>query len=146
MKFSTLTKDELIESYETASLHLDFPQIESGETRHILDWLWGLNLSRALTLSVKNSLGMFKILSTVRVQGPTLKILHEREKEIAAFKPVPYWEIELNGETNKKEKINAWHKEDKFWNKAKAETVLKNTKGKKAFVSGVDLKEFKQKA
>ena len=145
MKFSTLTKDELVSSYENAMQHLDFPQIESGVTRHSLDWLWGLNLSRALTLSVKNSLGMFKILSTGRVQGPTLKILSDREKEISAFKPVPYWELELIGETKKKENIDAWHKEDKFWEKEKAEKALKNCKGKKAIVSNVELKEFKQK-
>ena len=146
MKFSTLTKDELIESYENAMPHLDFPQIESGVTRHSLDWLWGLNLSRALTLSIKNSIGMFKILSTGRVQGPTLKILHNKEKEIQAFKPVPYWEIELSGETKKADKINAWHKEDKFWDKKKAEQVLKNCKGKKAFVNNIDVRDFKHKA
>ena len=39
----------------------------------------------------------------------------EREKEIAAFKAVPYWEIEFLGETKKKEEISAWHKQDKFW-------------------------------
>ena len=63
MKFSTLTKKELIESYENASKHLDFPQIEAGETRHKLDWLYGINLSRALTLAVKST-GKFKILSS----------------------------------------------------------------------------------
>ncbi len=145
MKYSTLTKDELVESYEHAMSHLDFPQIESGVTRHSLDWLWGLNLSRALTLSVKNSTGMFKLLSTGRVQGPTLKILCEREKEISVFKPIPFCEIELLGETKKKENISAWHKQDKFWEKDKSEIVLKNCNGKKAVVSNMDLKEFKQK-
>ncbi len=146
MKFSTLTKDELVESYETASPHLDFPQIESGITRHSLDWLWGMNLSRALTLSIKNSIGMFKILSTGRVQGPTLKILRDRENEIQAFKSVPYWELELLGETKKQEKINAWHKEGRFWEKKKAEQIFKNCKGKKAFVIKLDIKDFIQKA
>lgn len=146
MKFSTLTKDELIQSYETASQHLDFPQIESGVTRHSLDWLFGLNLSRALTLSIKNSIGMFKILSTGRVQGPTLKVLYDREKEIQAFKSVPYWELELLGETKKNEKIDAWHKEGRFWDKKKAEQILKNCKGKKAFVIKLDIKDFIQKA
>ena len=56
-----------------ASKHLGFPQIESGETRHSLDWLWGLNLSRALTLSVKNSVGMFKLLGVE--YRLTLKVL-----------------------------------------------------------------------
>ncbi len=145
MKFSTLTRDELIESYENAMPHLDFPQIESGETRHSLDWLWGLNLSRALTLSVKNSTGMFKLLSTGRVQGPTLKILHDRELEIQKFKPVPYWELELFGETKKKDTINAWHKEGRFWEKKKAEAIFKKCTGKNGAVSNVDTKETIQK-
>ncbi len=145
MKFSTLTKEELVESYENASKHLDFPQIESGVARHSLDWLFGLNLSRALTLSVKSSMNMFKILSTGRVQGPTLKVLHDREIEISNFKPVPYWELELLGETKNKENIDAWHKEDRFWDKKKAEHILKNCKNKKAFLSKIDVRETKQK-
>ncbi len=145
MKFSTLTKDELIESYESASKHLDFPQIESGVTRHSLDWIFGMNLSRALTLSVKNALGMFKILSTGRVQGPTLKILYDREKEIEAFIVTPYWEIELQGETKNKESLNAWHKEGKFLDRKKAEKVLENCKGHDAKVSNLDLREFKHR-
>lgn len=144
MKFSTLTKDELIDSYSNASKHLDFPQIESGVTRHSLDWIWGLNLSRALTLSVKNSIGMFKLLSTGRVQGPTLKVLHDKEVEISKFKSKPYWEIELLGQTKLSEGVDAWHKEGKFWDNKKAKDVLKKCKGKKAFVSNVSKKEFKQ--
>ncbi len=145
MKFSTLTKDELINSYENATPHLDFPQIESGITRHALDFLWGINLSRALTLSIKNSTGMFKLLSTGRVQGPTLKILHDKEIEIQKFKPVPYWELELLGETKKSESIDAWHKEGRFWDNKKADEIFKKCKGKKAFISFIDVKDFKHK-
>ena len=54
MRFSTLTKEELIKSYNNLSKHLDFGQIEAGLTRHWLDWFWGLNLTRALTLAMKN--------------------------------------------------------------------------------------------
>ena len=57
MKFSTLTKEELIESYENASQTLDFPQIEAGETRHILDFYWGINTSRALTHAIRSATG-----------------------------------------------------------------------------------------
>ena len=55
MKFSTLTKDELTESYNGMSEHLDFGQVEAGLTRHELDWLWGINTTRALTLALKNT-------------------------------------------------------------------------------------------
>ncbi len=139
MKFSTLTKDELRESYESASPHLDFPQIESGIARHGLDWLWGINLSRALTLSIKNATGNFKILSSGRVQGPALKILAEREREIGAFKPVPFWQLELLTKA-----INFLHARDKFWKKEEAENIFKKVKGKDAAISNIQKKEFAQ--
>ena len=55
MKFSTLTKEELVQSYENASNTLDKLQAEAGETRHFLDFFYGINLSRALTLAVKSA-------------------------------------------------------------------------------------------
>ena len=55
MKFSTLTKDDLIESYAHKSKTLDWGQAIAGETRHYLDWMYGINLSRALTLAMKNA-------------------------------------------------------------------------------------------
>src|SRR3989344_1745086 len=142
MKFSTLTKDELVSSYENAMPHLDFPLIESGETRHFADYFWGINLSRALTLAVKSA-GAFKLLSVGRVQGPALKIIVDRESEIKNFKPEPYWEISLDGTINKNH-IKAWHVSGKIFEKKKAESILKNTKGKKALISNLEEKETSQ--
>lgn len=92
MKYSTLTKNELINSYENSLPTPDWGQAYAGETRHILDWLYGINLSRALMSAIKTS-GSFKILSIGRVQGPALKIIVDREKEISVFKSEPYWEV-----------------------------------------------------
>ena len=131
MKFSTLTKDELINSYEHVQKHLDWGQANSGETRHYLDWFYGLNLSRALSLSIKAA-GSFKIMSTGRVQGPTLNLLVEREKEIKKFISEPFWQIEL-----KTDKLDAWHKKDKFWKKKEAQDIVKETTGKKAVVRNI---------
>ncbi len=138
MKFSTLTKDELIESYENASPHLDFPQIYAGETRHFMDYFWGISMSRALTHSIKAA-GSFKVMSAGRVQGPTLKIIVDREEEIQAFKPVPFWEIEL-----KTKEATAYHKEDKIFDKKRVDAILKKTKGKPAEVTSMTEKEFTQ--
>ena len=41
MKFSTLTKPDLIEAYEQKRPHLDWGQAYAGETRHMLDWFYG---------------------------------------------------------------------------------------------------------
>ena len=91
MKFSTLTKSDLIEAYNNKEKHLNWGQAYAGETRHKLDWFYGINLSRALTDSIKAA-GAFKVMSIGRVQGPTLKLLVDREKEIESFKPKPYWQ------------------------------------------------------
>jgi DNA topoisomerase-1 len=57
--------------------------------------MYGINLTRALTLSLKKARGGFYLLSTGRVQGPTLKILVEKEEEISKFKPKDYWELSI---------------------------------------------------
>lgn len=136
MKFSTLTKDELNESYNKALKHLDFHMINAGETRHYLDWFYGINLTNALSMAIKHASNGFKVLSSGRVQSPTLKIIAEREKEISGFKPETYWELFLEG-LIKKEKILAQHKDGKIKDKKKVERILKKTKGKKAIVSKI---------
>ncbi|MDO8661210.1 MAG: toprim domain-containing protein, partial [Candidatus Woesearchaeota archaeon] len=45
MQFSTLTKDELQQAFEQAT-ELDTNNALAGEARHILDWYYGINLSR----------------------------------------------------------------------------------------------------
>ncbi len=143
MKFSTLTKDELVEAYENKQKTLDWGQAKAGETRHYLDWMFGINLSRALTQSVKAA-GSFKILSIGRVQGPALYMVVEREREIEAFKPVDYWELELNSEKDAKP-VTAWHATDKFWKEPEAKAAHAKAKAAKhATVSSVEAKSFNQ--
>ncbi|RJQ15514.1 DNA topoisomerase I [Candidatus Woesearchaeota archaeon] len=142
MKFSTLTKPDLIKSYANKNKTLDWGQAEAGETRHYLDWMYGINLSRALTTAIKKT-GSFKVLSIGRVQGPALQLVVEKEKEIRAFKPEPYWELQLLGKL-KKENIEAWHEKDKFWKESEAKAVLQKTKGKQGIVESVEKKQHEQ--
>ena len=106
MKFSTLTKEDLVTSYETKLKTLDWGQVNAGVARHEMDWLYGINLSRALTLAIKQATGQFKLLSSGRVQGPALKILVDREREIQAFKPVPFDLTSLQIEAHKTIRLN----------------------------------------
>jgi DNA topoisomerase-1 len=143
MKFSTLTKDDLINSYEKKDKTINHGLANAGETRHELDWFYGINLSRALTFAIKSA-GFFKVLSSGRVQGPALKIIVDRDREIKKFKPTPFWQIELKGDV-RKEDITAMHENDKFWDKKKADNVMNNVKGqKKAAIKDVEKKKFKQ--
>lgn len=100
MKFSTLAEEELEKAYAESLPHLDFALIEAGKTRHEVDWLYGINLSRALTSAAKNWSGKYRILSTGRVQGPLLKFLVSRENILRSFVPTPYWQIKAKFEMN----------------------------------------------
>lgn len=137
MKFSTLTKGDLVEAYEQKLNHLDWGQANAGETRHKLDWFYGINLSRALTSSVKAA-GSFKVMSIGRVQGPALKMLVDREKEIQAFRPEPFWRLSFNGKY-KASAIEAWHKDDKIFDQNKVKTILQKIKdAKEALIQEIE--------
>ena len=102
MKFSTLTPKELNEAYEKKSPHLNWGQAIAGETRHYLDWFYGINLSRALMNSIKTT-GKFRIMSIGRVQGPALNLIVKKEREIQAFEPESYWQVFITISDGKKD-------------------------------------------
>lgn len=91
MKFSTLTTRELRDAYSRLAPRLDFELVQAGMCRHEVDWLYGINLSRALTQSALKASHRYFTLSTGRVQGPTLSFVIQREREIQCFVPNPYW-------------------------------------------------------
>ncbi len=103
MLYSTLTSTDLVKAWETMEPTLDYPVIAAGKTRHEADWLFGINLSRALTLAVREASGAKMTLSIGRVQGPTLSFVKERETGIRGFVPIPYWKVYaetvISGET-----------------------------------------------
>ena len=98
MKFSTLTKGDIVKAYQNKQNHLEWGQANAGDTRHHLDWFYGMNLSRAFTQALKNATNSFKVLSTGRVQGPALHFLANRERRIQAFIPEEFSEIYAHGE------------------------------------------------
>jgi len=139
MEFSTLTKGDLINAYDNAKPHINFGLANAGVTRHTLDFYFGVNISRALTIAVKTA-GTYKVLSAGRVQGPALAFLAKREKEIKAFKSTPFWQIEMLTP-----KFTAMYENDKILEKKDAEKIVSETAGKDAKVIEQINKEYKQK-
>jgi len=137
MKFSTLTAGDLKEAYQNLSPTIDWGQAEAGETRHWLDWWWGVNLSKAATDSLFLQTHHYQTLSIGRVQGPALAVLAKRELEIQQFKPVPYWQISIllaiAGQ-----KLEALHKEEKFFDENKAKEIFEKIKDKTATVASTE--------
>jgi DNA topoisomerase I len=142
MKYSTLTKEEILEAYANLLPHLDFSLVDAGLTRHEVDWLYGINLSRALTQAAKTCSGQYTTLSTGRVQGPTLKFVEAREKTIQCFVPTPYWtittKIDINGI------IFDAEYEKSFEIFAQATTIRNACKTREGKIQAVDVKEQPQ--
>lgn len=68
------------------------PMYYSALARSRADWLVGMNLSRLFTLLGRQA-GYDGVLSVGRVQTPTLRLVVDRDREIAAFVSVPFWSI-----------------------------------------------------
>lgn len=121
MKFSALTKDDLVSAYENRG-DFDYNNAYAGETRHIIDWYYGINLSRALMSALRRA-HRYKVLSIGRVQGPALSILSNLEHKIQAFVPAPYWEL-----TAKIKKTDFMHRKGRFSDESEATDALSNTR------------------
>jgi len=142
MKFSTLTGKELRAAYWNPLPHLDFELAFAGMCRHEVDWLYGINLSRALTQSAFKVSKRYTTLSTGRVQGPTLRFIVEREKEIQAFVPTPFWtlrtRVDVDGQI-----VDAEHEDGHIESQAIAERIVKECRGKIGVISKLDSSNYR---
>ncbi len=137
MKYSTLGKEEIIKAYNNASLHLDFSIIEAGLTRHEVDWLYGINLSRALTIIAKKYSNHYATLSTGRVQGPTLNFLETREINRRIFVPSPYWNVKAKIKIGRS-LFEAEYKKRIIKKKHILDEIIKNCKGKDCSIEKIE--------
>ena len=88
-----------------ASIRKALSSLKSGQETFLLyhsalarsraDWLIGMNLSRLFTLLGRRA-GYDGVLSVGRVQTPTLRLVVDRDRAIASFVSVPYWDVEVH--------------------------------------------------
>ena len=142
MKFSTLTPKELRDAYSNLSPELDFTLAYAGMCRHEVDWLYGINLSRSLTQSALKASNRYSTLSTGRVQGPTLRFVVDREREIQCFVPTPYWVlhtvIEVDGKL-----VEADSRTERFDVKTDAEKIVKECTNKTGVVEKLESRTYR---
>ena len=143
MKYSTLTKEEIEKSYAEALPQLDFGLIDAGMARHEIDWLYGINLSRALTTSAKKVSGQYATISTGRVQGPTLKFLAVRERSIRKFVPTPYWSVHSKAKIGDR-LFEVTCQKSTVENREEAKNVVKSCKGKKGRIEKIEKKRIQK--
>ncbi|MDE1989855.1 MAG: type I DNA topoisomerase [Betaproteobacteria bacterium] len=69
---------------------ISMPLVNAQQARRALDYLVGFNLSPLLWKKIRRGL------SAGRVQSPALRLIVERENQIAAFKSDEYWTLHLD--------------------------------------------------
>jgi DNA topoisomerase-1 len=121
-KFSTLTKEDLVKAFGALERQRGRGMAEAGRARHMIDFAWGVNLTRALSQSALASSQRYRTVSVGRVQGPTLGFVVDREREIRIFVPRPYWNLMCVFETDGK-RIVASHPGGRLDRKADAEKI-----------------------
>lgn len=122
--FHEITKNAVQEAFKQPRT-LDMNLVHSQETRRILDRIIGFKLSKLLHNKIKSK-------SAGRVQSVALKLIVEKEREIQAFIPEEYWEVEANFK-KKNRKFNAKlskvdGKKAELKNEADAMRVINGTK------------------
>jgi DNA topoisomerase-1 len=85
--FNEITKKAVKAAFEHTR-DVDENLVDAQQTRRVLDRLVGYQISPLLWDKVKRGL------SAGRVQTVALRLIVEREREINAFKPVEYWNID----------------------------------------------------
>ncbi|MCK4429392.1 MAG: DNA topoisomerase I, partial [Candidatus Aenigmarchaeota archaeon] len=137
-------KDELKQSFENRKDGYNKGMTESGLTRHYLDYFYGVNISKALTSSIKTASDRYYLLSSGRVQGPALAILAERENEISKFVPIPFWELNFITKESDKRKFDELifnYNKSKFWEKDEADKVFNECDKKNAVIKNIEGKK-----
>ena len=84
--FNEITKDVILSSFEKAR-DIDDNLVRSQETRRMLDRIIGFRLSKLMQSKTGGK-------SAGRVQSVALKLIVDKEKEIEAFNPEDYYEID----------------------------------------------------
>jgi DNA topoisomerase-3 len=147
----SMTKKAIQDGFENLQVGEKYEGLAAAaECRANADWLIGMNATRALTVRLKSKNQRGVSWSAGRVQTPTLSLLVEREMEVLEHMPQPYWTVQGNFEINGQVYDGTWYdpnfdkknatreyKEDRIFDKAKAEQIIKTIKGKTALASEV---------
>ncbi|MCL2036158.1 MAG: type I DNA topoisomerase [Oscillospiraceae bacterium] len=134
--FSEITKNGIRSGMDNTR-SLDMGLVNAQQARRILDRIIGYQLSPFLWKKVR------KGLSAGRVQSVAVRIVVQREKEIAAFVPREYWSIDVKllSKSSKKpfdaKLVEVSGKKINLENKEQTDTILVALEGAEFTVAGV---------
>lgn len=136
--FHEITKPVILDAIKNPR-KIDYNLVKSQETRRILDRIIGFRLSKLMQSKTGGK-------SAGRVQSVALKLIVDKEREIAAFKEEEYWSItakfkEFNADLekykNKKVEIKNESDADKIIGALSSKFVIDNIESKEKNKKGV---------
>ncbi len=145
ISFNEITKNAVKASLK-APRELDMNLVDAQQTRRILDRMVGYSISPILWEKVKRGL------SAGRVQSVALRMICDREEEIAAFIPDEYWSLEAQFKMSgsKKPMVAKFHKDSNgksdIRSKEELDVILESLKDQKVVVSEIKQGERVKKA
>lgn len=131
--FNEITKNVILDSFQHARM-IDDNLVKSQETRRMLDRIIGFRLSKLMQSKTGGK-------SAGRVQSVALKLIVDREREILAFVPEDYYEIEAVF-ADFKAKLDSY-KEDKLEIKTEEEAIAILNKLTSKFIIEILRKKIK---
>lgn len=135
--FNEITKKAVLDSFSKAR-KIDDNLVKSQETRRILDRIIGFRLSKLMQSKTGGK-------SAGRVQSVALKLIVDREREIEAFIPEEYFEIEANFNDFDAKLDTYNHKKIEIKKESEAKEIL--SKLSNAFkIESIDKKEKAKKS
>ncbi|HDR1022806.1 TPA: type I DNA topoisomerase [Pasteurella multocida] len=96
--FNEITKNAIKQAFDKPE-NLNLDRVNAQQTRRFLDRVVGFMVSPLLWKKVARGL------SAGRVQSVAVKLLVEREREIKAFQPEEYWEVDVLTQTQTKDEL-----------------------------------------
>jgi len=90
----SMTPEAIRQGFRALRPGTDYDRLgDAARCRSEADWLIGMNATRALTRRMKTRQER-NSWSAGRVQTPTLAMIVDRELEILAFRPTPFWRVQ----------------------------------------------------
>lgn len=130
------TPDEVLKGLESVRPNIEMkPLQDAGISRQWADWVIGINLTSVATLKYQKGSG--KALNIGRVLLPTLKIIYDRDQEIANFVPEAYFKLIALFQTKVGEEyegVYVENNEEKFKNKEDLEAVQQGLRDRAATI------------
>ena len=135
--FNEITKDVILNSFSKARL-IDDDLVKSQETRRILDRIIGFRLSKLMQSKTGGK-------SAGRVQSVALKLIVDKEREIEAFIPEDYYEIDAYFKEFESKLFKYKNNDIEIKTEEEAKEILSKL-DKEFIIESIDKKEKNKKA